>query len=120
MSITAFLRRFTLRQKILLSVSLFILLSNLIAGTLGYRSAEALIRHQQLDEYLPALLEGERNALNGEFEALKQATRQIAENPFLLNFAAQGFPAEQEPQLIALLNQVKQQFNLTTTTFVDR
>ncbi|MCX9458434.1 hypothetical protein IG604_22170, partial [Vibrio cholerae] len=62
MSITAFLRRFTLRQKILLSVSLFILLSNLIAGTLGYRSAEALIRHQQLDEYLPALLEGERNA----------------------------------------------------------
>ena len=120
MSITAFLRRFTLRQKILLSVSLFILLSNLIAGTLGYRSAEALIRHQQLDEYLPALLEGERNALNGEFETLKQATRQIAENPFLLNFAAQGFPAEQEPQLIALLNQVKQQFNLTTTTFVDR
>jgi methyl-accepting chemotaxis protein len=113
------LSKATLRQKILFSVSVFILLSNLISGMIGYRSSKNLIRHQQLDEYLPTLLESESNALNGEFEIIKQASRQISENPLIINLASQNFPSEQKQQVFDILNHVKEQFNLRSSNFID-
>ncbi|WP_429194582.1 methyl-accepting chemotaxis protein [Aeromonas veronii] len=110
----------TLKQKILATVTLAVVVSCLLVGYFSQRSAQQLIENRMFEQELPNLTQRISKEIEQDLHGIAQAARQLATDRFILDWVDQGMPKEQEPILINQLKDVANQYGLVTASFADR
>ncbi|MGN5116739.1 methyl-accepting chemotaxis protein [Aeromonas sp. 55A] len=110
----------TLKQKILATVILAVVVSCLLVGYFSQRSAQQLIENRMFEQELPNLTQRISKEIEQDLHGIAQAARQLATDRFILDWVDRGMPKEQEPILINQLKDVANQYGLVTASFADR
>ncbi|PKH31116.1 methyl-accepting chemotaxis protein [Shewanella sp. ALD9] len=110
----------TIKQKILLTVTVAVLLSTILVGLLSQRSAKQVVEERMLNSEMPSLLMQIRNEVDLEISSLMNAAEQLANSRMLLGWLENGRPADQENLVIAELNNIKDQYDLAQASYADR
>ncbi|QBF82937.1 methyl-accepting chemotaxis protein [Shewanella maritima] len=114
------LSKLTIKQKILMSVTVAVLLSTILVGYLGQRSAKNVVEERMLDSEFPSLLMQIRHKVELDINSLLNAAEQLATSRMLLNWLEQDRPQAQEANVIAQLRDVKNQYDLVQASYADR
>ncbi|EQB2601361.1 methyl-accepting chemotaxis protein [Aeromonas salmonicida] len=114
------LARLTLKQKILATVTLAVVLSCLLVGYFSQRSAQQLIETRMFEQDLPNLTQRIGKEIEKDLTSVANAARQLANDRFVLDWVARGMPKEQESILIDQLKDMTAQYGLVTASFADR
>ncbi|MDM5113075.1 methyl-accepting chemotaxis protein [Aeromonas salmonicida] len=112
--------RLTLKQKILATVTLAVVLSCLLVGYFSQRSAQQLIETRMFEQELPNLTQRISKEIEKDLTSVANAARQLANDRFVLDWVARGMPGEQESILIDQLKDMTAQYDLVTASFADR
>ncbi|GAA0791139.1 MULTISPECIES: methyl-accepting chemotaxis protein [Pseudomonadati] len=115
-----FFSQLTIKQKILLTVTVAVLLSTILVGVLSQRSAKNVIEERMLTSEMPSILLQIRNKIDLDISSLMNAAEQLASSRMLLNWLDQGRPASDESAVIAQLNDVASQYDLAQASYADR
>ncbi|WP_033138113.1 methyl-accepting chemotaxis protein [Aeromonas finlandensis] len=110
----------TLKQKILATVTLAVVVSCLLVGYFSQRSAQQLIEKRMFEQELPNLTQRISKEIEQDLHSIAQAAQQLATDRFILDWVDRGMPKEQEPILINQLKDVANQYGLVTASFADR
>ncbi|MFZ3405709.1 methyl-accepting chemotaxis protein [Aeromonas salmonicida] len=114
------LARLTLKQKILATVTLAVVLSCLLVGYFSQRSAQQLIETRMFEQELPNLTQRIGKEIEKDLTSVANAARQLANDRFVLDWVARGMSREQESILIDQLKDMTAQYGLVTASFADR
>ncbi|XEI32540.1 methyl-accepting chemotaxis protein [Aeromonas veronii] len=110
----------TLKQKILATVTLAVVVSCLLVGYFSQRSAQQLIETRMFEQELPNLTQRIGKEIEKDLTSVAGAARQLANDRFVLDWVARGMPKEQEAILINQLKDMAAQYGLVTASFADR
>ena len=110
----------TLKQKIITTVTLAVVLSCLLVGYFSQRSAQQLIETRMFEQELPNLTQRIGKDIEKDLNSVANAAKQLANDRFVLDWVARGMPKEQEGILISQLKDLTQQYGLVTASFADR
>ncbi|MGE6108297.1 methyl-accepting chemotaxis protein [Aeromonas sobria] len=110
----------TLKQKILATVTLAVVLSCLLVGYFSQRSAQQLIESRMFEQELPNLTQRIGKDIEKDLNSVANAARQLASDRFALDWVERGMPKEQEGILIGQLKDLTAQYGLVTASFADR
>ncbi|MCW3172310.1 methyl-accepting chemotaxis protein [Shewanella subflava] len=115
-----FFSQLTIKQKILLTVTLAVLLSTVLVGVLSQRSAKNVVEERMLTSEMPSILLQIRNKIDLDISSLMNAAEQLANSRMLLNWLEQGRPASEETAVVAQLNDIATQYDLAQASYADR
>ncbi|MFM4648856.1 methyl-accepting chemotaxis protein [Aeromonas bivalvium] len=110
----------TLKQKIIATVTLAVVLSCLLVGYFSQRSAQQLIESRMFEQELPNLTQRIGKDIEKDLNSVANAARQLANDRFVLDWVERGMPREQESILISQLKDLTAQYGLVTASFADR
>lgn len=110
----------TIKQKILLTVTVAVLLSTILVGLLSQRSAKQIVEQRMLNSEMPSIVMQIRNDVDLQISSLMNAAEQLANSRMLLGWLQNGRPADQESLVIAQLNDLKNQYGLAQASYADR
>ncbi|MBW8185044.1 methyl-accepting chemotaxis protein [Shewanella nanhaiensis] len=110
----------TIKQKILLTVTLAVLLSTALVGVLSQRSAKHVVEQRMLTSELPNMLQQIRNKVELDINSLMNAAEQLANNHMLIEWLENDRPAESEQLVTKQLQRIKSQYGLAQASFADR
>ncbi|MBP4048851.1 methyl-accepting chemotaxis protein [Chromobacterium violaceum] len=85
-------KNWSVKQKILVSVALILLIALAIAGTVSTRMFQSALTERLEQHELKATVEGIRNELDASIALPLSQTRQLAANTYLLDWTAVGEP----------------------------
>lgn len=114
------LNMLTIKQKILLTVSLAVILSTVAVGLLGQHSARDVVEQRMLGSEMPAKMLSIRNELEKDMVSLLNAAKQLADSRMLGKWLEQGRPAEDESRVVSQLQDVASQYQLAQASYADR
>lgn len=114
------LTNLTIKQKILTTVTFAVLLSTILVGVLGQRSAKGVIEQRMLNSELPSLLMQIRHKVELDINPLMNSAEQLASSRMLLNWLEQGRPDSDTPNVVQQLNDIKRQYQLAQASYADR
>ncbi|MCL1056432.1 methyl-accepting chemotaxis protein [Shewanella gelidimarina] len=114
------LNMLTIKQKILLTVTLTVLLSTALVGMLSQQSAKQVVEQRMLTSEMPNMLAQIRNKLELNISTLMNAAQQLANNKMLLQWLEEERPAAGEPLLVSQLNEISRQYDLAQASFADK
>ncbi|WP_076414040.1 methyl-accepting chemotaxis protein [Shewanella sp. UCD-KL12] len=110
----------TIKQKILLTVTLAVLLSTILVGVLSQRSAKQVIEQRMLSSELPNMLLQIRNKVEIDISSLMNAAEQLANSPMLLQWLENDRPQSDEALVVNQLEKITRQYDLVQASFADR
>ncbi|WP_429057834.1 methyl-accepting chemotaxis protein [Aeromonas jandaei] len=110
----------TLKQKILATVTLAVVISCLLVGYFSQRAAQQLIEKRMFEQELPNLTQRISKEIEQDLNGIARAAQQLATDRFILDWVDRGMPKEQETLLINQLKDVANQYGLVTASFADR
>ena len=114
------LNMLTIKQKILLCVTIAVLLSTALVGFLSQQSAKQVIEQRMLSSEMPSMLAQIRNKIDLNISTLMHAAEQLANNRMLLQWLEDGRPVNHEDLVVNLLGDVTRQYQLAQASFADR
>ncbi len=117
---TYMLATLTLKQKILATVTLAVVISCLLVGYFSQRAAQQLIEKRMFEQELPNLTQRISKEIEQDLNGIARAAQQLATDRFILDWVDRGMPKEQETLLINQLKDVANQYGLVTASFADR
>ncbi|WP_434927605.1 methyl-accepting chemotaxis protein [Shewanella sp. HL-SH2] len=115
-----FFSQLTIKQKILLTVTLAVLLSTILVGVISQRSAKNVVEERMLSSEMPSILMQMRNKVELDISTLMNAAEQLASSKMLLKWLERGRPASEEGDVVAQLKSITQQYDLAQASFADR
>lgn len=110
----------TIKQKILLTVTLAVLFSTILVGVLSQRSARDVVEQRMLGSELPNMLQQIRNKVELDISTLMNAAEQLASSRMLTDWLEDGRPAEDEDLVTNQLQDITRQYGLAQASFADR
>lgn len=110
----------SIKQKLTLSLLVAVISSTLMVGLIGQLSSRNMVSERLQDVELPNILWQIRNQIDKEISLLQNATQQLAQDEFILDWYKAGYPVEQEAKLIRYLNHLQKQYDLTNVSVADR
>ncbi|SQH74411.1 Methyl-accepting chemotaxis protein [Shewanella benthica] len=110
----------TIKQKILLTVTLAVLLSTILVGVLSQRSAKQVIEQRMLTSELPNMMLQIRNKVELDISTLMNAAEQLANSPMLIQWLKNDRPEAEEALVVNQLKQITRQYDLAQASFADR
>ncbi|MCE9687884.1 methyl-accepting chemotaxis protein [Shewanella sp. AS16] len=114
------LNTLTIKQKILLTVTLAVLLSTALVGVLSQRSAKSVVEQRMLDSEMPSLLMQIRHKIELEIAPLMNAAEQLANNRMLLAWLENNRPQAQEALVTGQLGDLVSQYKLAQASYADK
>ena len=111
---------FSIKQKIILSLSLSVLTIAILVSILATITAKNSIEERMLTKELPNTTQRISENIDAYISEMQAISRQIATDPYLLTWLENGAPADQEPLLIEKLGTIAEQNNLSVASFADR
>ncbi len=115
-----FLHNLSVKQQLILSLVVATLLATTFMGALSYRQARTVVVERMLHHEMPALVKEVGQTLDTQILQMTTITQQLAENPYILDWADKGFAASGEPILLAQVRAVQRQLNLDAASWADR
>ena len=115
-----FLKNLSVKQQLILSLVLATLLATALMGTLSYQQARNVVVERMLHHEMPALVKQVGQTLDTQILQMTTITQQLAENPYILSWAEQGFAASEEPMLLTQIRAVQRQLTLDAASWADR
>ncbi|MDF0534614.1 methyl-accepting chemotaxis protein [Shewanella sp. A32] len=112
--------KLTIKQKLLITMVLAVVLPSVLQALLGESSAKQVISQRMLTSELPNQLMQIRNRIELEIGTLLSASEQLAKDPMLGQWLAQGRPDAEEPLVEAKLQQLTEQYQLSQASYADR
>ncbi|OIN14717.1 chemotaxis protein [Shewanella algae] len=112
--------KLAIKQKILLTVTLAVLMSTILVGVLSQRSARKVVEQRMLDSELPSLMLQIRNKLDLEISTLMNGAEQLAHSQMLRHWLEQGRPEAELPLVISQLKDMTRQYHLAQASYADR
>ncbi|MBL4814842.1 MAG: methyl-accepting chemotaxis protein [Shewanella sp.] len=110
----------TIKQKILLTVTLAVLFSTILVGVLSQRSAKQVIEQRMLTSELPNMMLQIRNKVELDISTLMNAAEQLANSPMLIQWLENDRPEAEEALVVNQLKQITRQYDLAQASFADR
>ena len=110
----------TIKQKILLTVTLAVLFSTILVGVLSQRSAKQVIEQRMLTSELPNMMLQIRNKVELDISTLMNAAEQLANSPMLIQWLENDRPKAEEALVVNQLKQITRQYDLAQASFADR
>jgi len=110
----------TIKQKLIFAMVLAVLASTALVGFISQNQARTVVENRLLNSELPATLMQIRNAIDKEVSQLQSAAEQIATNRFILELYNSDQSNAQEQNLIQLLNDTKNQYQLFDASVANR
>ncbi|MPY25742.1 methyl-accepting chemotaxis protein [Shewanella sp. YLB-07] len=110
----------TIKQKILLTVTLAVLLSTILVGVLSQRSAKQVIEQRMLTSELPNMMLQIRNKVELDISTLMNAAEQLANSPMLIQWLENDRPEAEEALVVNQLKMITRQYDLAQASFADR
>ncbi|WP_299795674.1 methyl-accepting chemotaxis protein [uncultured Shewanella sp.] len=110
----------TIKQKILLTVTLAVLLSTILVGVLSQRSAKDVVEQRMLNSEMPSMLQQIRNKVELDISTLMNAAEQLANSRMLIQWLEDGRPVESEELVTNQLKDITGQYHLAQASFADR
>ncbi|MCC2617676.1 methyl-accepting chemotaxis protein [Aestuariibacter halophilus] len=110
----------SIKMKFSLALFIAVILATVLVGTLSQWQARALVIERVETIQLPNVLQRIRNQIDKEISVLDEAARQLVSNPFIENWMRSGHPKQDEATVIAQLQRVQKQYNLTNASVVNR
>lgn len=114
------LNMLTIKQKILLTVTVTVLLSTALVGMLSQQSAKQVVEQRMLTSEMPNMLAQIRNKVELNISTLMNAAEQLANNRMLLQWLENDRPEVDEALVVNQLNDVSRQYGLAQASFADR
>ncbi|BCK11656.1 Methyl-accepting chemotaxis protein McpH [Vibrio cholerae] len=115
------LHQMSIKQKVVLGVTLAVLASTLIVGVMAQRQAREVLEHRLVDLELPNILKLIKSDIDHEVLQLLASAQQIASNEFVQQAIAttERDPAT-EALLVKQLNNLRDQYRLNDASVANR
>nr|WP_297347514.1 methyl-accepting chemotaxis protein [uncultured Glaciecola sp.] len=110
----------SIRQKIIIALSLFIVVTAILIGSISVITAKNSISERVLNKELPTLVTGITNEINAGIEKMQILAAQIATDPFILQAATKGINSAEERLLVDRLKSTALLNKLSTASFADK
>ncbi|MFT4731276.1 MAG: methyl-accepting chemotaxis protein [Gammaproteobacteria bacterium] len=110
----------SIRQKIIIALSLFIVITAILIGSISVITAKNNISERVLEKELPILITGITNEINAGIEKMQILAAQIATDPFILQAVAKGINSTEEKLLVDRLKSTALLNRLSTASFADK
>lgn len=110
----------SIRQKITIALSLFIVVTAILIGSISVITAKKNISQRVLEKELPTLVTSITNEINAGIEKMQIIAAQIATDPFILQWAAEGFDSSKEALLLNKLKSTALLNDLSSASFADK
>ncbi|GAA4500169.1 methyl-accepting chemotaxis protein [Pseudaeromonas paramecii] len=114
------LTRLTIKQKILAGIGLAVLITALAVGSLNIGLIGGAMEQRLIQQELPTQLQSIGKAVEKELDTLAQAAQQLAGDPQISRWFAEGRDPALEPLIIDKLKAVRSQYGLMDASVVDR
>tara|TARA_R110001583_G_scaffold67490_9_gene192977 strand:- start:67 stop:2025 length:1959 start_codon:yes stop_codon:yes gene_type:complete len=117
----SFFKSVSIQHRLMIAMLVAVIISTSVVGIVGHSKAKELLvsRLQQSD--LPNLLQGIRNAVDGDILKMKVLTKAIATNAFILDWIENSEnTSEKEPILIQTLSKIASDNGLSNASFADK
>ncbi|MBO9489291.1 methyl-accepting chemotaxis protein [Endozoicomonas sp. G2_1] len=110
----------SIKQKVTLALILFVLLTASLLGVIGQWSARTIIQDRMLNQELPNTVKQINLRIDKEITEMSTIAQQIAYDPFILQWFANGRSQQGETILVEKLRTTAQRYGLSATSFADR
>jgi len=110
----------SIRQKITLALSLFIVVTAILIGSISVITAKKNISQRVLEKELPTLVTSITKEINAGIEKMQIIAAQIATDPFILQWAEGGFNPSEETLLVSKLKSTALLNDLSSASFADK
>lgn len=110
----------SIKQKVTLALILFVLLTASLVGALSQWSARSIIEERMLKQELPNMIKQINGEIDKEVSMMRVIAQQIATDPFIQNWFAQGRSTIGEEHLLRKLSAIAKSHDLSKTSFADR
>lgn len=115
-----FLKNLSVKQQLILCLVLATLFATALMGSLSYHQARKVVVERMLHHEMPALVKQVGQTLDTQILQMTTITRQLAENPYVLAWASNGFAEAEESMLLTQIRAVQQQLQLDAASWADR
>ncbi len=89
-------------------------------GLLSFNHARNALYERVIKSELPTHLTQVKNKIDSDINLITASAKSLANNPFILDWIDQGSPKRDEDKVVALLENIKQQFGLEVASWGDR
>lgn len=110
----------SIKQKVTLALILFVVLTASLVGALGQWSAKGIIEDRMLSKELPNIIKQINGEIDKEISMMRAIAQQIATDPFIQDWYAQGRSSIGEEYLLTKLTTIVSNHNLSKASFADR
>ena len=110
----------SIKQKITISLILFVLLTSVLIGSFGQWTARNTVESRLLTQELPSTIKQIAGVIDKEISVMGAVATQIAEDTHVLSWYTNGANKEQESVLIDKLQTIKKKYGFSSVSFADR
>lgn len=103
----------------IVTVVISAILISLIMGLFSFYHARSSLYERVIESELPIHISHVKNKLEGKIKLITKSAKILANNPLILNWIHRGSPKTEEINLVTLLKQITQQFNLEFVSWGD-
>ncbi|MDX2319867.1 MAG: methyl-accepting chemotaxis protein [Moritella sp.] len=112
--------QFSIKKKLIVTMISAVITATLLVGFVSQNLAKDVIETRLTTSELPAKLMQIRNEVDKEISTIQQAAQQLATNRFALARLQDTTTPNQETQLVQMLNDVKNQYQLIDASIANR
>ncbi|MGS2719536.1 methyl-accepting chemotaxis protein [Paraglaciecola aestuariivivens] len=114
------MRRLSIRQKIILTLILFVVLTTVLVGSISMFTAKSSIESRLLNTELPNTVQKISEQIDHEITLMQVIARQIATDPHILKWNSQGHNPQEEGLIVQKLQEVAKYNDLSAVSFADK
>ena len=112
--------QFSIKQKIIVTLSMFVLITALLVGWLSISVARDDVQDRVMNSELPAIVTKISADIDGEIEIMLTLSRQIALDEFGNQWLSSGSPKADEAIILQKLNRIVRNNDLSGASFANR
>jgi len=114
------MRQLSIRQKIILTLILFVMLTTILVGTVSMLTAKSSIQSRVLNTELPNTVQKISEQIDNEISVMQVVARQVATDAHILQWNSDGQDKSKVSLLIKKLSDIATLNNFSNVSFADK
>jgi methyl-accepting chemotaxis protein len=114
------MNQFSIRQKVLFLVTIFVVSTAILVGTISLLTAKNAIKNRVLNNELPSKIDAIAQSIDSDIASMQTIAQTIATDPILTNWLQQGANASLENSVVAKLKGIAVNNDLSGASIADR
>lgn len=110
----------SLKLRLIWAFVVVVLITTLSMGALSFFQARSIMLERTTKVELPAQIIQIKNKLESQIAELATNADILANNPMILSWAENGYEAQEEKEIVSLLESIRKKLGLDTASWADR